>query len=68
VLSCALHGEDHVDLFTARVPFNDGDISCREGRQIVVVEPGVIEHLDLTEMTRSLLETALSAAATDREP
>ncbi|MBC9732967.1 NUDIX hydrolase [Nocardioides marmotae] len=61
VVPCAVHGEDHVDLFVTQMQLTDGDIDCREGRQIVFVEPEAITDLDLTDMTRALLETVLSA-------
>lgn len=60
VLPCVDHGEDHVDLFTARMPLTDADVDCREGRQIVFVEPNEIADLDLTDMTRALVQTVLS--------
>lgn len=60
VLPCAVHGEDHVELFTARIPLTDADIDCREGRQIVFVEPSAIAGLDLNAPTRALFETVLS--------
>lgn len=60
-LPCTFHGQDHVALFTARMPLTDADVDCREGRQIVFVEPGAIANLDLTDMTRALFETVLSA-------
>lgn len=61
VLPCALHGQDHVELFTARMPLTDADVDCREGRQIVFVEPSVIANLDLTDATRALFQTVLSS-------
>ena len=61
VLPCAVHGQDHVELFTARMPLTDADVDCREGRQIVFVEPGAIADLDLTDMTRALFRTVLSS-------
>jgi len=61
LLPCAFHGEDRVELFTARMPLTDADIDCREGRQMVFVEPSAIADLDLTEMSRALLATVLSA-------
>ncbi len=59
VLPCVVHGEDHVVLFTARMPLTDEDIESREGRQIVFVEPTEIATLDLTDMTRALLPFVL---------
>ena len=61
VLPCAFHGQDHVELFTARMPLTDADVDCREGRQIVFVEPSAIADLDLTDMTRALFQTVLSS-------
>lgn len=60
LLPCAFHGQDHVELFTARMPLTDADVDCREGRQMVFVEPSAIAALDLTDMTRALLPTVLS--------
>ena len=39
---------DQVHLFVGRVDLTDDDIDCREGRQIVFVEPDRARHLDLT--------------------
>ena len=61
VLPCAFHGQDHVELFTARRSLTDADVDCREGRQIVFVEPSAIAGLDLTDMTRALFQTVLSS-------
>ena len=61
LLPCAFHGQDHVELFTARLPLTDADVDCREGRQMVFVEPSAIADLDLTDMTRALLPTVLSS-------
>jgi len=61
VLPCAFHGQDHVELFTARMPLTDTDVDCREGRQIVFVEPSAIAKLDLTDATRALFQTVLSS-------
>ncbi|MEJ7794356.1 MAG: NUDIX hydrolase [Nocardioides sp.] len=54
LLPCVVQGEDHVDLFTARMPLTDVHVECREGRQIVFVEPNAIASLNLTDMTRAL--------------
>lgn len=64
LLPCAFHGQDHVELFTVRLPLTDADVDCREGRQMVFVEPSAIADLDLTDMTRALLQTVLSAPTT----
>lgn len=61
VLPCAFHGQDHVELFTARMPLTDADVDCREGRQIVFVEPSAVANLDLTDMTRALFRTVFSS-------
>lgn len=61
VLPCAFHGQDHIELFTARTSLTDADVDCREGRQIVFVEPSAIANLDLTDATRALFQTVLSA-------
>jgi 8-oxo-dGTP diphosphatase len=63
VLPCVVHGEDHVDLFTARMPLTDAQVDCREGRQIVFVERDAIANLDLSDMTRALFQTVLSSRA-----
>jgi 8-oxo-dGTP diphosphatase len=60
VLPCAVHGHDDVELFTARMPLVDADIDCREGRQILFVEPDAIAGLDLTPATRALYPSVLS--------
>jgi 8-oxo-dGTP pyrophosphatase MutT (NUDIX family) len=39
---------DDVHLFAGRVDLTDADIDCREGRQIVFVDPDRARHLDLT--------------------
>jgi hypothetical protein len=39
----------------------DADVECREGRQMIFVEPRAIADLDLTAMTRALYETVLSS-------
>jgi 8-oxo-dGTP pyrophosphatase MutT (NUDIX family) len=39
---------DDVHLFVGRVDLTDDDIDCREGRQIVFVDPDRARHLDLT--------------------
>jgi 8-oxo-dGTP pyrophosphatase MutT (NUDIX family) len=39
---------DRVHLFAARVDLTDSDIDCREGRQIVFVDPAEAIGLDLT--------------------
>jgi 8-oxo-dGTP pyrophosphatase MutT (NUDIX family) len=39
---------DRVHVFVGRVDLTDDDIDCREGRQIVFVEPGRARSLDLT--------------------
>ncbi len=59
VLPCELHGQDHIELFTARLSLTDADIDCQEGRQIVFVEPSTIPGLDLSEPTRLLLPIVL---------
>jgi 8-oxo-dGTP pyrophosphatase MutT (NUDIX family) len=39
---------DRVHVYVGRVDLTDDDIDCREGRQIVFVEPERARHLDLT--------------------
>lgn len=64
VLPYIFHGQDLVELFTARMPLTDADVDCREGRQIVFVEPGAIATLDLTDMSRALFQIVLSSHPT----
>lgn len=59
-LLCRFHGQDHVELFTARMSLTDEDVDCHEGRQMIFVEPVAIADLDLTDMTRALFQTVLS--------
>jgi 8-oxo-dGTP pyrophosphatase MutT (NUDIX family) len=63
VLPCRVHGKDRVDLFTARMPLTDTDVECHEGRQIIFADPEAVSDLDLTDMTRALLQTVLSSDA-----
>jgi 8-oxo-dGTP pyrophosphatase MutT (NUDIX family) len=60
-LACALHGRDDVTLFTAATSLTDADIDCREGRQIVFVDPAAALGLDLTDASRALLPVVLEA-------
>jgi 8-oxo-dGTP pyrophosphatase MutT (NUDIX family) len=39
---------DRMSVFVAPTTLGDGDIDCREGRQIVFVDPGDARGLDLT--------------------
>lgn len=59
-LPCRFHGQDHVDLFTARMSLTDDDVECHEGRQMVFVDPVAVADLDLTDMTRALYKDVLS--------
>ena len=61
VLPCVVHGQDHVELFTARTSLTDADVECHEGRQIVFVDPGAVADLDLTESTRALFQRVLAS-------
>jgi hypothetical protein len=56
-----VHGEDRVELFTVLLDVTDADVDCREGRRIVFVDPRAVPGLDLTDMTRALVGTVLSA-------
>jgi 8-oxo-dGTP pyrophosphatase MutT (NUDIX family) len=67
-VACAVHGQDRVELFTARTSATDADIDCREGRQIVFVAPDEIAGLDLTDATRALFPLVLAAHAEERTP
>lgn len=46
-------------LFTAAVALSDADITCREGRQIVFVEPARFDALDLSSSTAHVLQRFL---------
>ena len=63
VLPCVVHGQDHVELFTARTTLTDADVGCHEGRQIVFVEPSAVVGLDLTAATRAHFRRVLSSHA-----
>lgn len=60
-LPCTFHGQDHVELFSARMSLTDAAVECNEGRQMIFVDPGTIAGLDLTDMTRALFPTVLSS-------
>lgn len=49
--------------FGARVDFSDADVECREGRQMVFVEPSRIPDLPLVPSTRGILPDVLGWAA-----
>ncbi|MFC7622111.1 NUDIX domain-containing protein [Microlunatus sp. GCM10028923] len=59
-LPCTVHGQDHVELFTARMPLAQAEVACHEGRQMIFVDPAAIADLDLTDTTRALFEIVLS--------
>ncbi|RLV50294.1 NUDIX hydrolase [Nocardioides mangrovicus] len=59
VLPCDLHGEDRFFVFRGETAATDDDVECREGRQIVFVDPAAADALDLTRATRALLPQVL---------
>jgi 8-oxo-dGTP diphosphatase len=60
-MPCSLHGEDDYHLFTGLTTATDGDVDCREGRQIVFVDPTTLTDLDLTDATRVLYPSVVAA-------
>jgi len=60
-IPCEVHGEDHLELFTAPTSVADADVHCGEGRQIIFVQPDEIDHLDLNSAARALYRSVLAA-------
>lgn len=60
---------DVMQVFVAATDLTDADIDCREGRQIVFVEPDVARRLDLTaaavDIVPALLDSEAYARLTD---
>ena len=54
---------DEFRLFVMRTDLADADIDCREGRQIVFVDPEKVLDLDLTAAARVALPVFLSSPA-----
>ena len=55
--------DDEFSLFVMRTHLTDADIDCREGRQIVFVDPERLIDLDLTASARVALPQFLSSAS-----
>lgn len=54
---------DEVALFTVRLDVTDADVTCREGRQIVFVDPADLPGLPLTASAHQLLPGFLASTA-----
>lgn len=50
---------DRMQVFAAAIDITDADIDCREGRQIVFVDPGVALGLDLTAAAKDIVPAFL---------
>ena len=50
---------DDYHVWTAGTALTDGDIELGEGRQIVFVDPAVVDSLDLTESAAHFMPTFL---------
>ncbi len=58
------HGTwDRMQVFVAATDLTDADIDCREGRQIVFVEPEVARGLDLTAAAADIVPVLLASDA-----
>ena len=58
------HGTwDRMQVFVAATDLTDGDIDCREGRQIVFVEPEVVRGLELTSAAADVVPAFLAGPA-----
>ena len=56
------HGTwDRMQVFVAATDLTDADIDCREGRQIVFVEPDVARDLDLTSAAADIVPVFLDS-------
>lgn len=53
--------DDEVRLYLTRLDVTDADVECREGRQIVFVEPTAALGLDLTASAASVLPQVLAS-------
>ncbi len=59
----AAHGTwDLMQVFLAEVDLDDADITCREGRRIVFVDPAAVRGLDLTSAAQQIVPAYLDAA------
>ena len=52
---------DRMQVFVAATDLTDADIDCREGRQIVFVDPGVARRLDLTSAAIDIVPAFLDS-------
>lgn len=52
---------DRMQVFVAATDLTDADIDCREGRQIVFVEPGVARDLDLSSAASDIVPAFLDS-------
>ena len=52
---------DVMQVFIAATDLTDADIDCREGRQIVFVDPDVARHLDLSAAAVDIVPTLLDS-------
>src|SRR5687767_11396453 len=56
------HGTwDRIQVFVAATDLTDADIDCREGRQIVFVEPAVARGLDLSAAAADIVPALLAS-------
>ena len=53
---------DRMQVFVAATDLTDADIDCREGRQIVFVDPGVARGLDLTAGATDIVPAFLDSS------
>ncbi|NYE37950.1 ADP-ribose pyrophosphatase YjhB (NUDIX family) [Nocardioides cavernae] len=61
------HGRFRYHAFAAPTELGDRDVDCQEGRQIVFVDPAVVDDLPLVDSTRRVLH-ALRTWAADHTP
>jgi ADP-ribose pyrophosphatase YjhB (NUDIX family) len=61
------HGRFRYHAFVAPTELGNGDVDCREGRQIVFVDPASVRELPLVHSTELVLET-LETWAADHTP
>ncbi len=61
------HGRFRYHAFAAPTELGDGDVDCREGRQIVFVDPAAVGELPLVRSTERVLES-LRSWAVDHTP
>lgn len=56
---------DTLEVYAARVSLSDGDLQCREGRQIVFVAPATALRLPLTDSARQVVPLFLDSPLYD---